>query len=226
MPNEYTTKRQNFENQLNNIDILILGSSHALRGINPHEFKEYTAYNMAMVSQSIQMDHDILFRYNEKMPRLKVVFISLSHFTLSKKLTDGEIYNRLPFYNFFYDLKYDELKPTQLEYYSLQSTIGFRKSLLMIWNFFKKRRRKINCDNLGWMNDGGKKVTTEKFQKEARDAVKRHEDGSLDFKNNLHLLDEIAAWADSSGKQVFFVNTPKTFWYNSYHDTAKSKRID
>lgn len=227
IPNEYSTKFENFDSKLGEIEVLVLGSSHALRGINPHSFTDRNVYNMAMVSQPLQIDHDILFNYRDKMPNLKTVIFSISHFSLSAEINEGEIVNRLPFYHFFYKLEFDQLSPFDIEYHSLQAALGYRNSFSTIIKNIYGEKKEIKTDSLGWMGTGGVYCDSEEeFKRNALEAVSRHEDGSYDFSTNLRLLQNIIEWANDNQVQLIFVNTPKTVWYNNLLNEDKSKLID
>ena len=68
IPNSYNLKRTNFEHQLESIQTLILGSSHALNAINPAYLSTPT-YNLANVSQSLDYDQLLTLKYLPQLPR-------------------------------------------------------------------------------------------------------------------------------------------------------------
>ena len=59
IPNDYKQKRSDMDSRSDEIEILVLGSSHSLYGINPKYFSQNT-YNVAYVSQSLDLDYKIL----------------------------------------------------------------------------------------------------------------------------------------------------------------------
>jgi hypothetical protein len=77
----YNTKRDGLIAQSNDIEILIVGNSHANYGINPQYFNK-KAYNMAYVSQTILYDEQLILKYLPVLKNLKYVIISIDYFTL------------------------------------------------------------------------------------------------------------------------------------------------
>ena len=65
------------------VDVLILGNSHANYGVDPGEFKNNYAYNLANVSQQIYFDKRLtITALNKGMDKLKYVFISVDYHSL------------------------------------------------------------------------------------------------------------------------------------------------
>ena len=88
IPNSYTIKKYYLEKDLNDIQVLILGSSHTYFGINP-EFFNLKGYNLANASQTLYYDKELLGRYIDRMPNLKIVIISYSYFALWTELYEN-----------------------------------------------------------------------------------------------------------------------------------------
>ena len=63
------------------IEILILGNSHAGRGVDPNYFTDYT-FNIANVGQSIYFDKELTLKNLKYLENLKYVFISLNYHSL------------------------------------------------------------------------------------------------------------------------------------------------
>ena len=225
IPNAYSTKLENFVKKKGEIETLVLGSSHNLRAVNPHILGD-NSYSMAMVAQPLQIDKRILKEHVKEMPRLKTVVLSISYFSLSKEMTDGETFNRLPFYHFFYDMDFPELAFTSSKRYSLLATTNLRDALSKIHKYYVKRKAGVVADELGWMGAGGTKLLTSQFPRDARSAFKRHEDGSTDFKKNLNELKDIISLSKEFGFRIIFVNTPKSPDYNHLLNREKQGLID
>ena len=103
IPNSYNLKRTNFEYQLDSIQTLILGSSHALNAINPAYLSTPT-YNLANVSQSLDYDQLLTLKYLPQLPRLKTVIITLSYFSFYERLEDTDEAWRTYYYLHFWNL--------------------------------------------------------------------------------------------------------------------------
>jgi hypothetical protein len=77
----YTTKRDGLIAKSIDIEILIVGNSHANYGIDPKYFK-LPAYNLAYVSQTILYDKQLILKYLPVLKNLKYVIISIDYTTL------------------------------------------------------------------------------------------------------------------------------------------------
>ena len=127
--NSYKKKNQDFESQLDSIQILILGSSHSEDDINPAYFDKYT-YNASNNSQSIYYDSQIAFKYLNKLIKLKFVIISLSYFSLGYSLND-EIENlRITYYSNYWKIYPEKRNNFKLNNYFFCLS-GFGKINLM-----------------------------------------------------------------------------------------------
>jgi hypothetical protein len=87
IPNQYSYNANYLEAHGNEIEILILGNSHSLFGIDADEFSR-KAFNAAHVSQTLDLDYAILQKYSDKLSNLKTVIIPISYFSLFEKLLE------------------------------------------------------------------------------------------------------------------------------------------
>lgn len=99
----YKDKKSGLEANLGNIEILVLGNSHAADGIDPYQF-DHETYNIAFKAQTLFYDEQITLKYLDRMPNLKYVLINLSYQTLY--LTNQP--HRDIFYHYFYDIDFDK----------------------------------------------------------------------------------------------------------------------
>ena len=65
IPNDYQLKKVYLDKNASKINTLILGSSHSFYGINPEYFSKHT-FNAAYVSQTLDLDDELLQIYKEK----------------------------------------------------------------------------------------------------------------------------------------------------------------
>ena len=116
-PNSYSYKRKCLEQQLDSIQVLVLGSSRALYGINPAYFT-LKGFNLGNVSQSIYYDAHLTLKYVDRMPKLKYVLINLSYASLGATMSDGIESWRAYYYAQFWNITSPELKPMDIKLYS------------------------------------------------------------------------------------------------------------
>lgn len=78
----YSSKRNLFESEKNNIECLITGSSHTNFGLNPNLFPIKTI-NIAEVSKPLKIDIKIIEKYINQLKKLKFVIIPIDYFSFS-----------------------------------------------------------------------------------------------------------------------------------------------
>jgi hypothetical protein len=133
--NSLTYKKHNLERNLNKIQVLVLGDSHAHLGINP-EYFDLPAFNLANSAQSYYYDVALTRKYMNKMPSLKYVIITISYFNLfyseiNSANTDGcYLYNqvfKIPVEKDGFDLRQYSYVAIYNPYQSLKHLISAEK---------------------------------------------------------------------------------------------------
>jgi hypothetical protein len=76
----YNQKKYELEKQLSQIKVLVLGSSNAHFGINPHQFS-YKGFNLSESAQWPYYDLQLTKKYLARMPNLKLILFSISYYT-------------------------------------------------------------------------------------------------------------------------------------------------
>lgn len=107
-PSTFNRKAHYLHDNLDNTEMLVLGSSHNQNALNP-EFLTLKTVNLANASQDIQIDSALFFKYVKQMKALKLVILELDYFTLEEK-NDKENF-RLPWYKRFFGI---ELYPVSI----------------------------------------------------------------------------------------------------------------
>jgi hypothetical protein len=117
LPNTYSQKRTDFERQLSDIQILVLGPSHALHGIDPAYFS-HKGYNLANASQTIYYDKEITLRYLDRLPALRLVIIPVSYNSLYTQLADSKESFRGWFYARYWGIEAPDMPKLDFRRYS------------------------------------------------------------------------------------------------------------
>jgi hypothetical protein len=115
--NSYTFKRECLEKQIDSIEVLVLGSSQIAFGVNP-EFFGIKGFNLANVSQTLFYDTRLTLKYADKMPKLRIVIITVSYFSFGEQLYDGLEVWRDYCYSQFWDIDFPEMHKLDLARYS------------------------------------------------------------------------------------------------------------
>lgn len=72
IPNGYNQKRKYFNKHCSTTEILFVGSSHELYGLNP-EYFSYKGFNLPYAAQTQIYDRDLILLNLDKMKSLKLV---------------------------------------------------------------------------------------------------------------------------------------------------------
>ena len=84
LPNTYKFKYEWMQQNANEVETLILGSSHSYYGIQPKYLKG-KAFNLANPSQLLEQDLFLLKYWSDKYMKLKTVILPISYFSLFAK---------------------------------------------------------------------------------------------------------------------------------------------
>jgi hypothetical protein len=101
LPTSYSQKRDLLERASPQVEVLVLGTSHAYHGLDPGALRR-PAFNLANVSQSLRYDRLLLDTYVDRLPRLSLVLLAVSYHSLRFDLSAyGENWRM-----FFYERTY------------------------------------------------------------------------------------------------------------------------
>ncbi len=101
MNSAFGKKSEFIEKNKENIEVLVLGTSHSQNGINPQYFDSMGA-NMAFGGQDFKLDSLLLEKYIHELSRLKYVIFEVSYHSLEQR-NKGK-YKRNVLYLRYYDI--------------------------------------------------------------------------------------------------------------------------
>lgn len=202
IPNDYLYKNMYLKDNSEDIEVLVLGSSHGFFGINP-EFLYKKGFNAAHVSQSLNFDYFIFNKYKDNLLNLKTIILPISYFTLFSQLQDGPEGWRAKYYSIYYNGKFD------YNFLYNYEIIG-RSPFGILTNVYKyiKGKNNITVSKLGFglgYSDGKQSdlVST------GLEAAKRHT--KEDFKlldTNLLLLQKIITESKEKNIEIILFTPP------------------
>ena len=220
VPNPYKFKYEWMQKNAKDVEILNFGSSHTFSAIRP-EFLEGKAFNLANVSQGLQLDLFLLEYWADRYKKLKTVICPVSSFTwfdfgLEK---GGEAY-RCRYYKLYMDC---DLYPGSffhnLELSDLRTAKGKIAKLLFpktdpgYDEYGWGNTNKLSEKNMGKWNDGT----------EAETVVKRHTYKNWGAINqNYALMKEMADFCKSHKIQLVLITTP---CWHSYYDHLNGEQL-
>ena len=213
-PNVYAAKKVQLDSLCSEIEILCLGSSQIIHGINPDYFSK-KVYNAANVSQSYDFDQKILEKYIDKMPELKTVVIPVSFFGFFLFLSDAEEFWRTKYYSLLMQVS----EPDMYEDYML---FGIeRQDLLTYWI---SGTSQLNINELGF--DAGYKFEKRdrNLEKSGLVAAKRHT--VSDFKrqsDSRSIIESMINLCESRNISVMLLMPPA---HQSYRDNLNKQQLE
>jgi hypothetical protein len=225
----YKEKKNGLITHAHEVDILILGNSHAARGVDPDYFTDY-ALNIAHAGQSIYFDKELTLQNLKILKKLKYVFISLDYHSLyfSSQKGDRNIWSYYGNGIKHPSKKYNkaDISPFLFGYYPRVSFSFLRKDLLAKWKFrnhtqyldFNTEIGVIKTDVLdkGFVAFSGTNTTTFK-NNYYLDRMNGHDNiinNSTEEEMVLNELDEFITKLHSKGITSIFFSTPTFKDYN------------
>ena len=99
----YATKKYYFEQQLDSVETLVLGSSQTFNGVNPSCFTS-KIFNLANVSQTLYYDKKLTLQYLPKLKKLNTVIISIGYCSFFYQMSDIAENWREGFYDAYFNI--------------------------------------------------------------------------------------------------------------------------
>ena len=207
IPNDYVLKKEFLNKGSNNIETLILGSSHSYYGLNPTFFSSNT-FNAGYISQTLDYDYEILKKYQSKFKKLKTIILPISYFSFYEKLEATEEFWRIKNYIIYFDMDTAKSFINHTEILSLPVKTNLKRLI----DYYILDKPSITSTKLGW----GSNFTSEN----AKDLIKSGEPRArvntyinkpnykLVFNANTITINEIVAWCNNRNIRLLLLTTP------------------
>lgn len=203
IPNDYEQKRESLDQHADSIQVLFLGSSHALCGINPECIPDKKSFNAAFVSQSLDIDNAIIKKYDSQWEQLEYIVIPLSYFSLLEKLSDSVEDWRITSYNIYFQLNIS--KQIQYRFEILGNKLWY--NLLRIYNYYGLGKSERFCHLSGWKELADRSVSDLNKNGIARATAHTITDPKF-LNENINVLDSIIQYASRRNIKVLFYTPP------------------
>ena len=224
IPNDYTLKKEYLDANSNQIETLILGSSHAFFGIDPKYFSSKT-FNASYASQSLDYDYLIFNKYRNDFKRLKAIVIPISYFTLFSKLefVPEEAW-RAKNYSIYYDLNIFE----NLFKYAELSKIKFNVNIRKLISYYINRKTPIISNELGWGTTYRSEDALNLLETGKLAALRHSGYGSLKVKQNVYIenlaiLKSIIKWCEDRNIELVLITLPA---YETYRENLNIEQLN
>lgn len=205
IPNEYKYKNDWMNQHAEEVETLVLGSSHAMDGINP-DYLGKNAFNLAFPSQTLKYDSFLFFKWANRYKNLKTVIFPISYFSF-----------------FFSDM--EQIREI---YYSIY--MGYPPSWkleMLCYGPFKtkvaqyKEGKEIECQKNGWTCRLLSDKDTANWNKDyiTVSLVRKQTADSWDWiGSNYSYLSEMVSYCKGHGIRFVMVALPHTKGYNHHLD--------
>lgn len=218
IPNMYSYKSDFLKENCSEIETLILGDSHAMYGFNPKFIKGFT-FNASHVSQSLDIDYEILKKHENCFKNLKHVIIRLSYTTLFEKLSETNEDWRLKDYILYYKMNLSNRIKYRFEFLSVKLNNNVKR----LYDFYINDDPNLNWDKLGWGTDARSEKSIDPI-KLGENTAKRHT--IVNHKNLpefVKVFESIVQICKSRGVEVVVVTLPA---HSSYVSNLESVQLN
>jgi hypothetical protein len=205
MPNDFRYKNKQLLNKADSIETLILGGSHTFYDLDPAQINA-NMYNLAFVSQSLEFDYLLLNKYINDLPNLKQVVLMVAYLTYSQRWDEAETNWRKYHYYKFYDIT-PPIGLSIQKFYPELCIIPMKQVLKKVGKYIH-REPLITCTETGWCSNYYKSESTKNFEREAKLAIMRHENGSIDFSPGIQSMEKIIGLCHQKDIQIIMISFP------------------
>lgn len=212
IPNDYSFKFAWMDQNAEDLEVLVLGNSHAYRGIDP-EYLSLKAFNAANVSQTLDYDQLIFDFYRPRMKNLKCVVINISYQSLFNVLSESAENWREKNYWIYSDIM---VQPPAIKHRIELATGRTSDKIKRLLRFATNNGTDVASAPFGF--DGVDEVQSDlELEESAEAVVDRHTQS--DFKNlsgHIERLKTIIDDCEQDGIRVLLVTLPVSAHYRSH----------
>lgn len=223
IPNNFNRKKEYFEAQLDEIEVLIAGPSYA-NTIDP-QYLSYKGFNLFNDAEDIYYHTKLIEKYLERMPKLKLIILPISYYSLEYRLDQSPAGWRVAFYRSVWGIPpQSELSYFNPVLYSYTAAYGWREVLTLIERgFVSTDQRKVFSN--GWREIGPKTIAENaEWERMGWQLVELNESmmSAERITGNMRLLSSLIETCQSQGIQVLLITTPL---HHFYYDHLKPDKL-
>lgn len=224
--NTFKMKSDYVQNNKDNIELFILGSSQNNKAINP-EFLDFITASLANDGSTVNIDYLIFEEYYSKFPQLKVVIFEISYHSLEEIKPNNWNKNHL-FLKFYNVNNYNRNPPLSERLLFLSNPKEYLKKYLTPES--KQEDNKFN--QFGYILNSSSRFEKYNYNK---DLIKktsfneylkgRHQVENLNFYTvNTSLLNKAIETCLKNNIKVVLLSPPKYYLYNNHLNKKRAER--
>jgi hypothetical protein len=145
IPNDYKFKKHYLDNNSDKIEILFMGNSHSFYGLNPIYCKQ-NCFNSSHISQSLDLDLEILKKYEPNWSKLRVIVLPISYFSFFESMKTSTSPWRIKNYIIYYGIS----RSKNLRYHTEVLSNNLSLNIGRIISYYIEGNSAISCSDLGW----------------------------------------------------------------------------
>jgi hypothetical protein len=212
VPSAYQIKRAYLEKAIDNVKVIVTGSSQAYFGIRP-QMLGAPAYSVAYVSQDLYYDTRIVLDYLPQAENLKLVVVTISYFSFESMLEDSTEAWRTSYYYRFWDIPH-AMPKFLVEDYSYVALYGIPQDRKYFWQGIPETIPYPINENGG---NADQRVTDVASVLDGFTTIERHTSGLKPkyVERNERYLDELFSELKKRNIRAILVTTP---CFHSYYD--------
>lgn len=215
LDNSYKVKDSYIKKNGQDIELLILGSSHTFYGINP-EYLDIPAYNLANVSQDLKTDYMLLERYDRYLPNLKTIILPISLFSFWSNLGESQEDWRQAKYSIYMDLALGTKNKFEFLY----------PQIFDIVHLIKPKPVEVTDKGMGLSYSYKRRQLD--LEKSAKSATTRHNKSNLklNFNENILAVENVFKYAKKNNIKIILLRTPVSPKYLQLANSTQVAMLD
>lgn len=218
IPNGYELKSDYLKTNKKSIKTLLVGSSHILYGINPKFLKE-KALNYGNVSQTIDVDYQIINQHINNLEALETIVIRLSYTTLFEQLVNGDESWRIKDYELYTDINLGQ----SFKYHFEILSVKLKNNLKRINDFYILNQNSELVTTEGWGTDTNRESSQNIDTVGKLIAEKHTTNDDAIYVENYRTLDAIVDLCNDNEVKVILVTMPA---YKSYVQHLNQNQLE
>ncbi|MBK6551087.1 MAG: hypothetical protein IPG11_11875 [Flavobacteriales bacterium] len=219
IPNDYSFKHEQLVRNGSEFQILVLGNSHAYKGIDP-EVIGLPGFNAANISQDLSYDRAVLERHLPYLPSLDYIILPISYGTLGSHMASGKESWRVKNYTIYMGIDKDA---NELADHLELLIRPMQDQLSMLSKYYLKGRDNRSCQQSGVASQ--MRRTGVDLSSTGRKAAARHfHPSNPATEQSLKDLDAIIALASQHSIEVVLVTLPAWSSYRRELDPVQLER--
>lgn len=219
LPNSYQKKLDLINTNAKDIQVLVLGSSHPLQGIDPKYF-DFKGFNMANSGQDFYYDTELTQTYIDKMPNLRMVIFVASYHSFEYRIANKSDNWRMLFYQKYYQIPLERggfIKNAKAQVSKIYYEASLFGLLLQGKNIFKQQE---DLTDLGVRIDN---TSVEKSDQTGLERIQYHHAEMIpgDFDKSYQYLEREISLLKQRNIEVVLLSLPVYKTYSSNFDPQK-----